>query len=275
MKRDHLSYRWHPEGATPVYTFGLDALKVGALVPLDHRVFRVVEINPRDPVDWSDEDRRVVKGIKPELRDKYAPRMMVLRPIDAEGRDNDEHYQIGGRSRFTWHVYPDEHYPICSKCHEPVPCREQMAERISEAAGKLMGRYDLAGKCPACDEVVTRRQESVTFPDNVVVMFGPPVTFHRRRRCFRSAVAYEKRWAAADPENRQCQLSCTGNLTNHNDGTYECTTGASCPGVVEHRAWSVCDCHGCHARGRFGCHPPAGAVNRAHHATLDAARGAS
>lgn len=261
--REHLPYRWYPEGAEPVYTYDLSALKVGALVPFEHMVFRIVEINPRDPVDWTEEDREAVNRVRADLRDKYAPRMMVLRPIGSEGRDDDEHYQIGGRARFTWHVFPDEHYPICSQCHEPVPCRDRMAERISEAAGKLMGRYDLAGKCPACEEVVTRRQESITFPENGVVMFGPPVTFHLRRKCHSMATDYERKWAAEEPDKRHRRLSCDGNLTNHNDGTYECTVGPLCPGPVQHRAWSVCDCADCHRRGVFGCHPTSNARNRA------------
>lgn len=256
-RRPHLSYAWRPDGAQPKYREGP---QVGDLVPLDHMVFRVVEINPRDPVDWSDEDRETVQAFR--NRPDKMPRVMILRPLGVDDRNSDEHYRLGGESRFIWHVYPNEHYPTCAKCHEPLPCREQMAERISAAAGKRMGRFDLAGKCPSCEEVVTRRQESITFPDNLVVMFGPPVTFHLRRKCRHGAVQYEKDWVAADPDTRNARLSCPGTLINHNDGTYECLP--TCPGPrTEHQCWTVCDCVECHNAGRFGCHPSPTARNRA------------
>lgn len=63
------------------------------------------------------------------------------------------------------------------------------------------------------------------------------------------AVGYEKRWVAADPNRRRTALSCAGHLTNHNDGTYDCTQLADCPGPeVPHPAYTRCSCPDCHAR---------------------------
>jgi hypothetical protein len=48
---------------------------------------------------------------------------------------------------------------------------------------------------------------------------------------------------------------CSGHVTNHNDGTYECTNQA-CPGpLADHRSYTCCKCPECHRRGRFGCIP--------------------
>lgn len=259
-----LPYRWHPMGVRHSYS---EPIKVGDLIPHAHRVWVVDAINPLPEVDWSDEDRAAVADVdhyteeyRPKALAKALPRVMVLRPVESpDERSGEEHYLLGGRTahRFAvWDVYPDEHYPICSKCREPLPCREQMAVKVSEQSAERMGWYEIPGVCPACHEIVTDRQKSVTWPDNVEIPGGPPVTFHTRRKCHYSAVTYEKRWVAADPGRRRARFSCTGHVTNHNDGTYECTELHECPGPhAAHPSYTVCDCPDCHANGSFGCHP--------------------
>jgi hypothetical protein len=81
----------------------------------------------------------------------------------------------------------DEHYGLCVHCNELLPCRATMARRAAEFAAKRMQAYETPGVCPACQEPVTHRQDSETFP-NVVVPVGPVVTFHAGRRKCRAAM---------------------------------------------------------------------------------------
>lgn len=119
----------------------------------------------------------------------------------------------------------------------------------------------------ACAEPVTARQKCLSFSENLEVPGGPPVTFHLRSRCNYSAVKYEQRWVAADPNRRRPTLSCPGHVTNHNDGTYDCTQLGDCPGPqARHPSYRMCRCPDCHARpwtwGR-GCSPdPKATLNR-------------
>ena len=229
-----LPYRWYPSGTQS--TYGMP--KVGALIAFEHAVYRIMEIRDRP----GNEER---------------PKVVVMRPVgisddDLKARDHDLHGSCGARANF--HVYPSEHYPICAKCHEPLPCREQMVKRVTEASIKRMGRYEIAGICPWCSEVVTARQQSRTFNENVEVIFGPPVTFHLRNRCWYGARDYEQRWVAADPENRKAIYSCPGHVTTHSDGTYDCTQLNECPGPqAAHPSYSTCGCPDCHTRGHHGC----------------------
>lgn len=252
-----LPYRWHPVGAKDK-----KRPEVGDLVAHDHRVWRVMSVRLRAEVDWSDEDRTRVSWYVEPYRSQHLPAAMILRPIevtsdDPRSRDHDKAYRLGGAaSWYSWPVFPNEHYPVCAQCHEPVPCRDQMAETLSHKASERMSRYEMAGVCPSCGEVVTRRQQSLTWPDNAEVPGGPPVTFHMRRQCRGSAHDYEKRWVAMDPNARRAKLSCPGHVTNHNDGTYECSELVMCPGpTAYHQSLSTCRCPDCHARGAFGCHP--------------------
>ena len=230
-----LPYRWHASGTQSTYR---EPLLVGSLIAIEHAVYRVMELRQRP----DNEDR---------------PNIVVVRPAaitsdDPRARDHDRHFSYGARMSFD--VYRDEHYPICAKCHEPLPCREQMVERVAEASIKKMGRYELAGVCPDCSEVVTARQKARTFSENIEVMFGPPVTFHLRGRCWYGVVEYEKRWVAADPENRKATYSCPGHVTTHSNLTYDCTQLNECPGPqAAHPSYSTCECPDCHARGLFGC----------------------
>jgi hypothetical protein len=239
-----LPYDWHPSGTRLVFK-----LKPGMLLPIEHRVLRVIEVRDRSE-DFPDDGR---------------PIRVILRPADLgdDCRDRDSDESWSGGKHTGWNVYRDEHYPVCAKCSEPLPCREQMAERISGDAAKRMSRYETAGVCPSCGEVVSSRQESLTWSDNIEVIGGPPVTFHMRRACRHSAGTYEKRWVAADPERRKATLTCPGHITNHNDGTYECSEFGHCPGWrASHRGYTVCRCPDCHARGPFGCTPRKGAKMR-------------
>ncbi len=227
----------------------------GDLVAHGHAVWTCVEVRPIPEVDWNDDERARVQGIKPEHQWKYWPQVVSLRPV-AGGKV----VHLGYRGRHIptkpWHVYPDEHYPVCGKCGEPTPCLEREATHNASREAERMARYEVEDVCPACQGVITNRQRSVRFTENLVVPLGPPVTFHRRGQCYGSAVEYEKRWVAADPDNRRVSLTCSGWITNHADETYECTAD-DCPGLkVRHDGYTACSDDACCTwRGNRDCHP--------------------
>jgi len=257
MKISVSGYRWYPSGTTSLY---YERPAPGVLVAFDHAVWRVIETRDLPADRWTDEDHDRVR--KYGSTERQAPYVTVLRPAsidanDPKARDHDKHY----RCRPTvWHVYPDEHFPICNACHEPLPCREQVGREIASNAVKQMDRFSMAGVCPSCEEPVTSRQKTLTFTENLELPGGPPVTYHLRGTCRMGARKYEIRWVAADPARRRATLSCTGHVINHNDGTYECTQLGECPGpTAQHPSYTTCRCPDCHARGEFGCGPAADA----------------
>lgn len=214
-----LPYHWRPLG---LRLANAPELKRGTIVPFEHAVYRVVETR-----------------LEPD--DEKLPLRVVLRPIhitrdDPRSRDHDLH--LGSPKHHLWYIYPDEHYPICATCHEPLPCREQMAQEISEAAAERFERFTMAGVCPACQEPVSSRQKSLTWEDNAVVPGGPPVTFHLRANCWGSAQRYELQWVAADPNRRTHKLTCFGHLSQHYDGTWSCTKLDECAGeYAQHKSY--------------------------------------
>jgi len=236
------SYYWCGDGTSRTHT----PPEPGALIAHEHAVWRVIEITELSREDWTEEDWTEAEVT--ERRDHGGPPMtiVVLRPVritstDVRARDHDMHYRWP--RHIGWDVYPDEHYPVCSACGEPTPCREKIGQRVGAREMERMERYEVAGVCPACREPVTARQRFLTFPDNVELPGGPPVTFHRRKRCLYYAAQYETAWVAADPERRRATLSCPGHLVNHGNNTYDCTQLGDCSGpTARHPSYDVCDC---------------------------------
>lgn len=252
-----LPYHWFPDGASGG-RLG-ERPPVGALVAWRHAAWRVIDVSDVPAEWWTDDDREASKWWG-------APYRIVLRPArlgdDPRDRDHDLHLRCPARCE-GWNVYRHSHYPVCVECGEPTPCRQQMAEQQAQRAAAAMSRYDTPGVCPACQEPVSARQKSITFADNLEAPAGPPVTFHLRGRCHHSAVRYEERWAKVDPANRRVTLTCRGRLTNHGDGTYECTQGVDCSGPrVNHNSYVTCRDPECWRDGQGTCHPSPGAARR-------------
>ena len=231
------SYYWCGEGTSWAHT----PPEPGTLIAHEHAVWRVVEVTELA------REKRTEREMELQPIGAGSPTyVVVLRPVritstDVRARDHDVPYRWP--AHIGWDVYPDEHYPVCSACGEPTPCREKVGRRVGAREMERMGRYEVAGICPACQKPVTARERSLTFEDNVELPGGPPVTFHRRKRCLYYAAEYEQAWVAADPERRRATLSCTGHVTNHGDGTYDCTQLADCPGpAARHPSYSVCFC---------------------------------
>jgi hypothetical protein len=235
---------WWPNGANA--DSGRKRPNVGDIVAHDFRPWRVMDVR----------DSPLQDG-EPTY---YQPYMLHLRPAHLDtwqtAMNEDKH------GRVVSHRWPilDEHYPVCVKCGDLTPCREVTADKTAAASIERASRYETAGVCPACEEVVTHRQKSITWQQNMVAILGPPVTFHLRSKCWHSAWDYERSLLAQDP-NVKRRLHCGGHLTNHGDGTYECSNGVECPGPSTwHQSMRVCECHRPHVN---GCEPGPLAVNRA------------
>jgi hypothetical protein len=202
--------------------------EVGALIAFDFGVYRIVDVRDRS-VDFPDQT--------------YS-KCLELERIDKPMR---RHRHVGFQTWWAVHVYRDEHYPVCAKCHEPTPCREKMIGREVQAAARLFSEYDTPGMCPACHKPISTRQKTITFKDNIVVPLGGPVVFHAK--CRHAAAQYEAKWAALDPENRRTTLSCPGDVIVHGDNTYECSERVECRGpATEHQSVSMCSCPPCYGR---------------------------
>jgi hypothetical protein len=129
----------------------------------------------------------------------------------------------------AWWTYSGR-YPVCSCCGEPAPCRANLVEQVAECELSRMRRFEVRGVCPACGALVTGRQRGVTFPDNLEVPLGPPVTFHLTpRACRLAALDYEQRWLAGDA-GRKPIVWCVGVLTPDTDGEWRCSSGRGCFG---------------------------------------------
>lgn len=239
--------QWRPTSCEPNRYRG--RIEAGELIAWDFDAWRVIEVSDIPADRWTDAERQRWMDVY-RCDAAKAPYRLRIRRDRAPASDREEksvRVPPGGTPFVS--LLP-EHYATCGRCGDVAPCREVVAKETSQAAAKRMGRYELEGVCPACEEPVTTRQKSLTFPENVEVLTGPPVTFHLRYACRSSAVAYEKRWAAADPENRRTILSCRGHVTAHGDGTYECTEFALCPGpTASHPGGSSCREPECHTAG--------------------------
>lgn len=141
----------------------------GSIVGYEFRPWRVIDI--RRDVEHPDYPGRLFTVLR-------------LRPIDAtvvEGSNRDIH--VGGTSGYRFPQVLSDHYALCVRCGDLMPCREQVADRVIERMRRKSARYEIPGVCPACGEPVTERQKSTTLA-NTVIPSGPPVTFHAgRHRC--------------------------------------------------------------------------------------------
>lgn len=227
-----LPYRWRPLGTQPQW----DVPEPGRVVAIDHAAWRIIEVRPV-PVTELDDDERAISAT-------HRPSYVIVRPARITGtdpRDRDKDRHLKAPVSCQWDVYPDDHYPVCVRCGQPVPCREIMAVRETATAAKAADSFSLPGVCPACCEPPTVRQKAVTFEVNLRVPLGPPVTFHSgRRECRYEASKYEKELAAADPAYVRI-LTCPGTAIRHYEEV-ECTEGPLCLGLkTEHDKVLTCD----------------------------------
>lgn len=163
--------------------------------------------------------------------------VIVLREPDALDLAGSDKHHLGLKrlGRSIWKL--KDRYPLCSCCGDLMPCRHEMEDRTVDATTKRMRRYETAGVCPACEEVVTERQQSIRFDTNLYAMLGPAPIFHLRYRCKSQAISYDE--ALAKHENRQPRMSCTGLITRHSWSEWDNCTNPTCPGRdVHHRGYN-------------------------------------
>lgn len=180
MIRDEWGGYWLPRDRV-AYSEG----KPGELVAYEYKPWRLIS-------KTLDTRRSDGSGYGP-------PHIYVLRPAgvdpDVAAHTQDRHLSSTGG------LYAlNEHYGLCVHCNELLPCRATVLEGVAQRAAERMARYETPGICPACQEPVTHRQKSETFP-NVMVPLGPPVTFHAgRQNCRYSMDQY--RIKAAQPDSQ-------------------------------------------------------------------------
>jgi hypothetical protein len=176
-------------------------LKVGAFFAYEWEPWRVLHRKVLDqnrwPKDWA-LDEATIKY--------YDGRVVALLCRPAKAIDSSGNKSFVVAPRMYVRQLP-EHYSLCNKCGELQPCRELVFAAQAEVAMQELEKYQDEGVCPACREPVSRRQKSLTFPDNIYVPAGPPLTFHINRwRCLPAARAYEQAWVARDPGRRRATL---------------------------------------------------------------------
>jgi hypothetical protein len=209
--------RWFPFQSTGLYG---KRPEVGQIIAADFKAWRVIDVTDI-----------------PGTETGYEVRMIPL------GVADPQRHMVQVEDRANFEVLP-EHYAVCATCGDVVPCREVVGERRAVEAVEELERYDDPSVCPACNEVFTLRQKTITLP-NVISPFGGEVTFHRRSRCLSSAASYEKR--VAKITGRPLTLSCDGRLMLHRDGTLECLD-LDCPDIhAYHGSYEQCRyrSHGC------------------------------
>lgn len=245
---------WRPDHAEGYYGAG-KRREVGDVVAYGYRAWEVTHVSDADP---NEAEQERLNGYTDVWRDRMRPYRVSLRRLHGEQheRENDRQ-EIGLRIPIGWPlpIYPNGRVPLCS-CHgHPWPCleSEQQAQAAKELAAAEKALNLLPGCCPACSEVVTSRQRSITFGGpNVTNPLAEGPTYHLRNKCYRSAAAYEEKWVAAEPDRKRSLLTlrCEGTVIVHGDGDAECfgAKDSDCPSVyADHRGYSACyfESHGC------------------------------
>jgi hypothetical protein len=259
---------WHPVGVNDPYSYRRPRPEVGQVVAFEHRAWTVNHVQDADPTD--EETDRLARIVEPYRTRELPYRVSLDRlygdPHPWEKKPGRLALRVGAGG-YGFAVYPGGRVPLCS-CHQhPWPCLDQLQEQqAAEEAKKMAAELErMPGTCPSCGEVVTHRQQSITFGGpNVVNPLAEGPTYHLRRKCYRGAAAYEEKWVNDEPGRPRSLLTlrCEGSLTVHADGSADCHGAEDCPSIyAEHRGYSACylQSHGCPrlecAGSRHGCHP--------------------
>jgi hypothetical protein len=236
---------WEPQGG---HHKPWKDLERGDLIEADRKAWRVIEVRPVPVVDWDEHDREYYDRLVRQHRNPqyvpmgrpappseeewdYRPVYLILVPADGGKRHHLRIPPYSHISRGAWVLSP--HYPVCKDCGELWPCHEvEITQEVDKQAAELAKLEKiLPGCCWSCGEPVTRKQGSIGFDgDNLLLPGAPSPVFHLRRKgqCRSAAASYEKRWVAAR-EGRRWRLQCPGKLIRHVDGD-ECTEDPFCPG---------------------------------------------
>lgn len=224
---------WEPEGGQ---RRDWRDVKPGDLLALNREVWRVIENRPVPVIDWDDSDRERYEPFRQrgvsEEEWRFRPLVLLAEPASEGERVHLEVRPYAGLRPKAYVLHP--HYPVCSSCGEPWPCRElDITHEVRKQAAEMERLAAIMpGCCWSCGDPVTGRQKSIVFEgENLLLPGAAPAVFHLRTGkpyCGSAAVTYEKKWVKAAP-GRHPRLHCTGNLIVHVDGT-ECSEDPYCPG---------------------------------------------
>lgn len=265
-----MTTRWHPLGVSHPHSIRRGRPDVGQVVAFEHAAWTVEHVRDATPTDEETDQLAIYRQ---DARPSMAPYHLTLVRLHGEPHRWEKRpgrlslrAAAGG---YGFAVYPGGRVPLCS-CHQhPWPCLDQLQEQEAAAAAKRMA-VELAripGTCPACGEVVTSRQQSITFGGpNVKNPLAEGPTYHLRRKCYSAAAAYEELWVNDEPGRARSllTLSCEGSLIVHADGSADChgAVDSDCPSIyARHRGYSACylQSHGCPRLdcegSRHGCSP--------------------
>lgn len=159
-------------------------VEVGDVIGWDFAAWEVTHLSPvLDPEPGGHDTRATLHRL-------YGPKH------EHENRNQD----VGVSFRASWSgmdIYRSGRVYLCSCCGHPAPCRQQVAEEASAlAAQRFEERLNRMGPglCYACGEVITKRQERVTFPGDHADFPGRSgPTFHTRGKCYSERAAYARR----------------------------------------------------------------------------------
>lgn len=205
--------------------------KVGSLIPQAHAVWRVVAV---EAVELNDDDRDHWESAGSPSLETWTQRPYQVRVEHVGGVAPKRITKSGtyvlvvrsGQIKF-WPSYPNNRWPQCSCCGEPMPCTAELTDRVVDASmakvAKMQSR--MPGTCWGCGDPITNRQQALRYVgDNVDLPGGLQAVFHLKKSCHGYAVSYEERWLAADHSRKRILTypKCSGGLFSHADGTHEC-----------------------------------------------------
>jgi hypothetical protein len=184
---------WRPPFQSLDRTFGNSKIEVGMVIGFDFRAWEVTHVKERDPKEG---DRHGGHDRIATFRRLHGPRH------ERENEFRDVPFTYSSRA-YGIHIYRDGIVWLCSCCKHPVPCRMQIAKELSEReAATMESRLNRMGPgiCYGCGEVITQRQERITFPGEHADFPGRSgPTFHTRQKCSGERWSYAER-AGVSPE---------------------------------------------------------------------------
>ncbi|MCX4605531.1 hypothetical protein OG402_34240 [Streptomyces anulatus] len=243
----HLRYDpddWRPVQGHSRLRANTGRLNPNSILVWERQPYRLIEVLERDQTDWPQnyQDAWIKHGMPDPATWSYRPRVVVIQ-LDDQPQSKPLHLLCPDST--YWYVLP-EHYWVCRRCQEVPPCRHVHTEAVVERASERMEEEMaiLPGVCHGCREPISKRQKSFTFPGGNLIrpdLGDDSAIFHTRRGCYGFLDSYDKRWAVAEP-GRERLLYCPHTLTEHNDGSSECSSPACVAdgreeNLVQHPIW--------------------------------------
>lgn len=249
---------WYPLGSWR----GYELPEAGRLIGMAHAVWRITGVVDL-PLSDADRDVWLDAGMPDVATWKGRPVRLDLvfvagaKPDWAEGETVQDASLTfpAEKSRYrAWHLYPlSGRWPSCSCCGEPMPCRADVEDNEVSVSLKQVEYFvrRIPGNCWSCEEPISGRQKSVTYPgDNLDLPGAPSPIFHTRAKCWDAATRYELRWVAVDPRRERILTypKCQGLLIVHADGATECLSEPGPLGTA-HERQPDCQGHATHDHG--------------------------